>query len=156
MIPSATRRSLNFLMFACLCVPLVQGQTPSSEKKFSIAEMRKQAEGGNAAAQSNLGWMYDKGEGVPKDAVQAVAWYRKAAEQGLAFAQSNLGWMYDTGEGVPKDAVQAYMWWNLAASRGDEDAKKNRDIVEATMTPAQIDEAQKLSREWKPKKEVIQ
>ncbi len=30
-------------------------------------------------------------------------------------------------------------------------AVKNRDIVAKKMTPAQIAEAQKLAREWKPK-----
>ena len=43
------------------------------------------------------------------------------------------------------------MWFNLSAAQGDADATKNRDIVAAKMTPAQIAEAQKLAREWKPK-----
>ncbi len=34
----------------------------------------------------------------------------------------------------------------------DRIAVKNRDIVAKKMTPAQISEAQKLAREWKPKK----
>ena len=61
------------------------------------------------------------------------------------------------GRGVPQDYVQAHMWFNLAASRTlpgkDRDfSVKNRDIVAGLMTPAQISEAQKLAREWKPKK----
>ena len=95
---------------------------------------------------------YYNGEGVPKDAVQAVNWYKKAAEQGHVDAQSNLGSMYYKGEGVPKDFVIAYMWRNLAAAQGSEIARKARDALEEVMTPAQIAEAQKLSREWKPKK----
>ena len=118
----------------------------------AVSWYRKAAEQGLASAQSNLGVMYAEGEGVPKDAVQAVSWYRKAAEQGLARAQSNLGAMYSRGEGVPKDLVTAYMWRNLAAAQGDETGKKARDALETLMTPAQIAEAQKLSREWKPKK----
>jgi hypothetical protein len=31
---------------------------------------------------------------------------------------------------------------------------KYRDIVASEMTPAQIAEAERLAREWKPKKEV--
>ncbi len=96
--------------------------------------------------------MYRIGDGVPKDAVQALSWYRKAAEQGDASAQSSLGAMYIIGEGVPKDFVTAYMWRNLAAAQGHEIAKKARDTLESSMTPAQIAEAQKLSREWQPKK----
>jgi len=44
---------------------------------------RKAAEQGHALAQTNLGFMYEKGDGVPKDAAEAVKWYRKATEQGL-------------------------------------------------------------------------
>jgi hypothetical protein len=31
---------------------------------------------------------------------------------------------------------------------------KNKDIAASRMTPAQIAEAQRLAREWKPKKEM--
>ncbi len=65
--------------------------------------------------------------------------------------------MYSKGQGVPQNYVQAHMWYNLAASRfapgSDRDmAVKNRDIAAALMTPAQIAEAQRLAREWKPKR----
>ena len=100
--------------------------------------------------------MYDNGEGVPQDDAKAVKWYRKAAEQGNADAQFFLGFMYDAGRGVPQDDAQAHMWYNLAASRfppGEnlDRAVKIRDLLAKMMTPAQIAEAQKLAREWKPK-----
>ena len=44
------------------------------------------------------------------------------------------------------------MWSNLAAAQGNKDATMNRDTFARRMTPAQISEAQKLAREWKPKK----
>ncbi len=117
---------------------------------------RKAAEQGDAIAQNNLGVMYAKGQGVPQDDAEAVKWFRKAAEQGYAGAQFNLGFMYYNGRGVPQDYAQAHMWYNLAASRlptGEDRgiAAKNRDIVAKRLTPAQISEAQKLAREWKPK-----
>ena len=116
----------------------------------------KAAEQGNAKAQNNLGLMYERGLGVTQDDAEAVKWYRKATEQGYAKAQNNLGLMYYNGEGVSQDYVQAHMWFDLAASRfppgEDRDlAVKNREIVAKRMTPAQISEAQKLAREWKPK-----
>jgi uncharacterized protein len=49
---------------------------------------------GNADAQTNLGWMYENGQRVPKDDKEAVKWYRLAAAQGNAVAQSNLGVKY--------------------------------------------------------------
>jgi len=87
----------------------------------------------------------------------AVREYRPLAERGHAKAQFGLGLMYGNGEGVPQDYVQAHMWYNLAASifppgEDRDKAVKNRDIVAMRMTPAQISEAQKLAREWKPKK----
>ena len=84
--------------------------------------------------------------------MQAVKWYRLAADQGDADAQSNLGLMYANGRGVPQDHVQAHKWFDLAGAGGDEDGRKNRDIVTKKMTPAQIAEAQRLAREWKPKR----
>ena len=65
--------------------------------------------------------------------------------------------MYENGQGVPKGYSQAYMWFNLAAAQGDEDAAftdgrredaELRDKLAKSMTPDQIAEAQKLSREW--------
>jgi TPR repeat protein len=73
------------------------------------------AEQGDARAQSNLGYMYHKGEGVPQDDKIAVKWYSLAAEQGYADAQSNLGVMYQNGQGVPQDYKTAVKWYKLAA-----------------------------------------
>ena len=85
-----------------------------------------------------------------KDYATDASWFRKAAEEGNVIAQHDLGVMYAKGEGVPQDYVQAHMWFSLSAAQGD-GATKNRDIIAAKMTPAQIAEAQKLAREWKPK-----
>jgi len=64
-----------------------------------------------------------------------------------------LGHLYNKGLGVPQDYVLAYMWFNLAVSLINEDAGKLRYWLEVQvkMTPAQIAEAQRLAREWKPK-----
>ena len=63
-----------------------EGDYPAAFRLF-----KKAAEQGHANAQFNLGVMYDKGEGVTRDAKQAVYWVQKAAEQGFAEAQTNLG-----------------------------------------------------------------
>jgi uncharacterized protein len=117
---------------------------------------RPLAEQGHASAQNNLGGMYDNGQGVPQNYAEAMKWYRLAADQGNAFAQSNLGIMYGEGHGVPQDYVRAYMWLNLAAAQGHQNAVKNLDVAAGLMTPAQIADAQKLAREWKPTKQPPQ
>ncbi len=133
------------------------GQGVPEDDAEAVKWFRKAAEQGYAEAQSNLGAMYGKGQGVPQDYAKALRWYRKAAEQGYAIAQGNLGFMYEMGQGVPLDYAQAHMWFGLAASRfppGEyrDKAVKNRDFLAKRMTPAQIAEAQKLAREWRPKK----
>ena len=110
----------------------------------------KAAEQGNAMAQNTLGVMYAEGEGVSQDDEEAARWYRRAAEQGDAKAQHNLGVRYDTGQGVPQDDVQAHMWVGLADAQGDELARRARDRLAKRMTPAQLDEALRLAREWQP------
>jgi len=42
------------------------------------------------------------------------------------------------------------MWFNLSAAQGEKEAVEGREAVAQKMTPAQIAEAQKLGREWKP------
>lgn len=112
---------------------------------------RPLAEHGDVRAQGMLGVMYFEGLGVPKDYAQAAKWHRLAADQGNAVAQTNLGSLYINGEGVPRDYVLGYMWSNLGASGGYDLGARNRELVATRMTPAAIEEAQRLSREWKPK-----
>jgi uncharacterized protein len=83
------------------------------------------AEGGNAEAQLNLGWLYHDGWVVPQNSPFAVQLFTKAAEQGLADAQFWLSWMYDMGEGVRKDSATAATWLRKAADQGDRDAQHN-------------------------------
>ena len=123
----------------------------------AVKLFRKAAEQGHAEAQFFLGVMYRHGRGVSQDYAEAVKWWRKAAEQGGTEAQYNLGSMYYDGQGVTQDYVQTHMWLNVAASsfppgKDRDKALKERDRVAKKMTPAQISEAQKLAREWKPKK----
>ena len=108
------------------------------------------AEQGEATAQSNLGFIYSNGQGVPQDYKEAVKWFRLSAEKGYASAQFNLGLMYVKGQGVLQDYALAHMWFNIAGSNGNKDAVKNRNIVEKKMSKQQIEKAQEMARNWKP------
>jgi len=143
-----------------LALKYAKGQGVPQDYTEAMKWYRKAAEQGYAQAQNNLALMYGDGKGVTKNYAEAVKWFRRAAEQGDAKAQNNLGIMYEEGQGVPQDYILAHMWFNLAASRlpalegeNREQAVKSRDITASKMTPAQIAEAQRLAREWKPKKE---
>ena len=134
------------------------GQGAAQDYVEAVKWFRRAADQGYAEAQFNLALMFDAGKGITKDYAQAVKWFRLAADQGLPDAQNDLGVRYDHGQGVTRDYVRAYKWFDLAASgfpasdkENRDRAIKNRNIVAAKMTPAQIAEAQRLAREWKPK-----
>jgi uncharacterized protein len=133
-----------------VCYFFGQGVPQDYAKAFEW--FHKSAEQNFAQAQSNLGACYAKGKGVAKDEVEAVKWYHKAAEQNDGQAQYNLGYCYAKGEGVTKDYVEAYKWFDLASSQDVADAKHNLVIIESWMAPEQIGKAQRLVREFKPRK----
>jgi S1-C subfamily serine protease len=133
---------------------------------------------GNPYFQNVLANDYALGIGVSKDDVEAAKWYRRSAMQGDSFGEESMGRIYETGTGVPQDYVQAYKWFNLAAAQGFvssdvyfafdfgvahqaaaiaiqgfEPAQKNRDEIAQKITSDQIAEAQRLSDEFKPRKE---
>ena len=105
----------NLLTPICLALAVLLGSTAvtwsadyltgltayrSGDHATALREWTPLAEQGDALAQSSLGFMYEKGRGVPPDYKTAVKWYRFAAEQGYAAARYNLGLMYKRGQGV--------------------------------------------------------
>ena len=132
-----------------------EGRGVQQDYAEAIKWFHRVAEKGHAAAQRNLGLMYLLGHGVEQDYNQAITWYRRAADRGDAVAQCNLGEMYEKGQGVTLDFVAAYQWYSLAASNENEaeivkDAVKNRDLIAAMMTDAQIAQAERQARDWVP------
>ena len=89
---------------------------------------------------------------MSQSGAEALKWYRLAADQGHATAQFNLGRLYVVGRDISQDYVQAYRWFTLAeVGFPDFDVKararaiKAREVISPMMTPAQIDEAQRLA-----------
>jgi TPR repeat protein len=115
--------------------------------------LRPLADKGDVSAQYGLGRMYYEGEGVPQNHAEALNWYRRAAEQGYVMAQYDAGLMMGAGMGAAPDFVLSHMWLNLAAMQKYEDAALWRDNYERLMTSAQIENARRLMRDWKPKPE---
>ena len=145
------------LSLVCLVVPawadFQAGMDARNRGDFAKAlrEWRPLAEQGDARAQYYLGLLYENGDGVPQDYEKAREWYEKSAAQGEANAQFYLGLLSAFGQGGPLDLAQAHMWYSLAAGNGHVGATVYRNDLAKQMTPAQIAEAQKRAREWKPK-----
>ena len=98
------------------------------------------AHGGDAAAQTYVGEIYEKGLGVPPNYAAAAQWYRRAAEQGFSRAAINLGNLYEKGLGVPQDSQEALHWYRRAAGLG-------ALSFQVAPTPAAAAELQRLQRE---------
>jgi TPR repeat protein len=132
------------------------GRGVPQDFRQAMAWYRKAAAQDYALAAATIGYAYDVGRGMPQDPALAANWYRKAAEDGNADAQYSLGRLYWQGRGVPQDLVQADKWVALAIKRyapSEKDKRERavrvRENIESKMTPAQLDQAQKLVREWK-------
>ena len=93
-------------------------ETQPADFASATSEWRRMAEQGQAAAQYNLGIMYEYGLGVRQNDVEAARWYRKASVQGVSVAQYKLGIMYDNGWGVPPSDTEAVRWYRNAAEQG--------------------------------------
>lgn len=83
-----------------------------------VAATRAAAEGGNATAQSNLGWWYQNGITGPVDLEQAESWYRRGADGGEAMAQFLLARLY-LAQQRSEDAMP---WLRRAADAGNASA----------------------------------
>ena len=80
---------------------------------------RRAAAAGSARAMYNVGRLYGKGQGAPRNYAEAMEWYRKAAARSNDEAIFNIGWLYDHGCGVPQDYTKAMAWWRKSAAAGD-------------------------------------
>jgi TPR repeat protein len=109
--------------------------------------LRKASERGHRDAQAKLGAMFFLGQGGPRDLDESLKWFRRAADQGEPYAQGCMGVMYAVGEGVPRDLLQAYVWLVQAQAGGDDDAAEPLQQVKSHLTPAQIQEGDRLASE---------
>ena len=114
----------------------------------------------NADAQFSLGELYFHGRGVPSSYGLAIEWYTKAANQGHPVAQYFLGQINKEGWGVTENQIEAYKWLMLAnrqanrviAHNDRNNPKQALAELKAKMNRSQIKVAEKLLKEWKPKR----
>ena len=90
---------------------------------------RKAADKGNAWAMTNIGFLYQHGQGVKRDYIEAMRWYRKAADKGFAGAVRMIGSFYQHGQGVKQDYIEAMRWYRKTADKGDAKAMYNVGLL---------------------------
>lgn len=119
-------RTNRLLIAGLLALPLVaagaQSANPAARQSAAIdPALLARANGGDAAAQVQIGECYADGKGVPRDTKQAAAWYRKAANQKDISGELHLAALYRDGDGkkFPRDMGQAAALYRQAADQGD-------------------------------------
>ena len=100
----------QWLLASCL----FEGTGIQEDAEAALTWLRRAAEGGLPAAQTDLGncyypggECYYSGEGVKEDANEAVRLYKAAAAQGFPEALVDLGDCYSAGMGVAEDLAEA-------------------------------------------------
>jgi TPR repeat protein len=115
----------------------------------AVASYRVAADRGNALAQFNLAVIYELGQGVEADCVEATKWFLKAAEQGDAGGQLEMGKRCHRGSFAPlaQDAresrIEAYKWFTLSAAQGYKNSEMYSEQIGLAMTREERTEGQR-------------
>ena len=125
-----------------------------------LNHLLRAAESGDAAAQFNLGVLYDSrlddnGYAIEGDRPEAMKWLLAAAEQGLPRAQSKVAEMYAGGLDLPHDYIKSCAWFILATQNllgiHHYRAQSGYERIASQLTPSQIEIARHLAATWQSK-----
>jgi localization factor PodJL len=98
----------------------------------AVRFLTQAAEKGQAVAQYRLATLYEHGQGVAADPVQAAHWYETAAAQGNRKAMHNLAISFADGATGKKDMGEAARWFAKAAALGLPDSQFNLAVLYET------------------------
>lgn len=108
------------------------GDFDTAYSQFSIM-----ANKGDTESKYMLGMLYEEGQGVPKDDVQAAYWYARAAEKGFVDAYFALGQLFVHRKGDRQDRMAAHHWFSLAKEYGhrlaDQEMQRNLNAMPPDM-----------------------
>jgi hypothetical protein len=111
----------------------------------NLAALRSKAEQGDPAAQTQVGFLYYRGQGTAANPEVAVSWWKKAARQGYAPAMVALGRAYyngkATGTGLDEDFPEAWIWFQLAIHAGDSSAAEDARHTEVELGAFRLNSA---------------
>ena len=85
---------------------------------MSFETVLKAAQDGDPDAQTAMGYLFFKGEGVMQDRREAARWFGLASDQGNAEAMCNLAYIKAHGFGVRCDLEGAMALYERSAELG--------------------------------------
>ena len=83
----------------------------------ALKYLKLAADQGDVDSQMDVGNIYEKGLGTPKDLYEAFRYYKLAADQDHEQAQSQVGEMYRNGSGITQDYNEAIKYFKLSAGK---------------------------------------
>ena len=101
------------------------------------------AKAGYALAQHDVALLYDR-QGNPEEALK---WWKLAADQGYPRALYRLSMAYSAGKAVPRDLSLSYAYFKLSQMA----PKKNVNEMATLLSKAELEQAEKMVAEWKPR-----
>ena len=152
---TAARVALG-LLFALLGADLAIGAQDSAPVLLSrtggeggtwadLKELQAAAAKGNPKAETQLGEMLLRGDGVPQNEARAVALLEKAARTGQSAAAFRIGMLLSQGEhGVARDSVRALAYFQASAAGGEAEAFFNLGAAHANGRGVKRDYAEAL------------
>ncbi|MGH6991268.1 MAG: tetratricopeptide repeat protein [Stellaceae bacterium] len=84
----------------------------------AVTYIRRAAEAGYPTAVYEMGYLYENGDGVPRNMAMAARWYMKGAGMGEARAEAAVGLLYEDGIEVPDNWLIAAQWYEKSAAQG--------------------------------------
>lgn len=122
----------------------------------ALSIFRPLVERGDPSAQFMVGAMYFYGRGLARDDGSAAIMFHKAAAQGNPEGQLAFGSLLLYGVGLRQDIVKSHMWLSIASETANQavafQAASLLAHAEKLMTPAEIQDARKLARDFRPTK----
>jgi TPR repeat protein len=128
--------------------------------------LNKAANEGEPAAFVNLGYIYEMGDGVPRERETAANWYTKAARQGDATGLYSLGHLHAKASDIARNPRQAYLLflladrehqagsnkqdWLMPHERSPFGAKGMAIELEKELSPVDLVKAREFVEAWKP------
>jgi TPR repeat protein len=125
--------------------PVLMSRTGGGNSWADLKELQQAAAKGNPKAETQLGEMLLRGDGIPKDEARAVALIEKAARAGQSAAAFRIGMLLANGEGgVSKDPVRAMAYFRAGAAGGEPEAFFNIGAAYASARGVKRDYAEAL------------
>jgi TPR repeat protein len=113
--------------------PVLMSRTGGGDSWADMAELQQAAKKGNPKAETQLGEMLLRGDGIPQDEARGVALLEKAARAGQSAAAFRIGMLLANGtNGVAKDPARALQYFHAGAAGGEAEAFFNIGAAHAS------------------------